>query len=117
MPEVAQTNLQLYNQLTAGGWSERDVARVRDAYVFACELFSGMVRPNGKQMVSHLVGTASALAAVDERPALVTAGLLHAAYDLGEFGDGTRGIKDVKRDAMVGAVGAEVEALVAAYSR
>jgi (p)ppGpp synthase/HD superfamily hydrolase len=117
MPEVAQTNLQLYNQLAGSGWSDPDIARIRDAYELACELFSGMVRPTGKQMVSHLVGTAGALAAVGERPVVVTAGLLHAAYDLGEFGDGTRGVKDPKRAAVAAAVGSEVEGLVTAYSR
>jgi (p)ppGpp synthase/HD superfamily hydrolase len=114
---VAQTNLQLYNQLSACGWDDGDFARVRDTYVLACDLFSGMIRPTGKPFVAHLVGTASALVAVDERPAVVAAGLLHAAYDLGEFGDATHGMTDAKRATVRASIGTEIEELVAAYTR
>jgi hypothetical protein len=114
---VAQTNLQLYNQVLERGWRDADVARLRDAYVLAFELFSAMSRPSGKVFVSHLVGTASVLAAIDERPAVVAAGLLHAAYTLGEFGDGTRGMTPKKRSAVRTVVGTEIEELVAEYAR
>jgi len=115
--ELAQTNLQLYDEVAPLGWSETDLVRLRDGYDLVCELFSGMVRPTGKTFVAHLVGTASALVRIGERPAVVLAGLLHAAYTLGEFGDGTRGESEPKRRVVTAAVGPEAEWLVSRYTR
>jgi (p)ppGpp synthase/HD superfamily hydrolase len=117
MNDVAQTNLQLYNQLAALGWDDVDLVLVRDAYLLATELFSGRLRPSGKTFLSHLVGTASVVAAVGERPSMVAAGLLHAAYASGEFGDGSRGLGRRKQRGVIEAVGVEVEQLVAAYTQ
>lgn len=116
MPELAQTNLQLYNQLVARGWSPGALADVRRTYELATELFSGQLRPSGKTFVAHLVGTASALAATDARADLVHAGLLHAVYTHGEFGDGRRGATDAKRSTVRATVGPAVEQLVMAYA-
>jgi (p)ppGpp synthase/HD superfamily hydrolase len=115
--ELAQTNLQLYNYLISMGWSDADLVKVRDAYILSCELFCAMFRPSGKPFLAHLVGTASVLAAVNERPAVVVAGLLHASYTLGEFGDGLRGMTERKREKLRRACGSDVEPLVAAYTR
>lgn len=117
MTDVAQTNLQLYNQLAGLGWDDAGLVLVRDAYALATDLFSGRLRPSGKLFVCHLVGTASVVAAMDARPTMVAAGLLHAAYESGEFGDGSRGITPDKQRVLSDAVGAEVEGLVAAYAR
>jgi hypothetical protein len=114
--DVAQTNLQLYDQLVAHGWSDAALADVRRAYELATELFAGQLRPSGKTFVAHTVGTASALAAADARPDLVRAGLLHAAYTHGEFGDGRRGVSRSKRAAVRKVVGPVVEQLVADYT-
>ena len=115
-PNHAQTNLQLYNQLTSLGWDEPALVLVRDAYGLASQLFSGQVRPTGKTFISHLVGTASVLASVGEHPTVVAAGLLHAAYAEGEFGDGSRGFSPHKRRTLVEAAGTYVECLVAVYT-
>ncbi len=116
MAEVAQTSLQLYNQLVAAGWSDADLGRTQAAYALAADLFAGQIRSSGKTFLEHLVGTASAVAAVGGRPALAHAALLHAAYTFGEFGDGQRDAADSKRATVRAVVGAEAEELVADYS-
>ncbi len=79
-------------------------------------LFAGHYRGNGKPFVAHLVGVASVLAAHDRPIETVAAGLLHSVYELGEFGDGTRGMSVRKQQQVRLAVGDAVEALVAGYS-
>jgi hypothetical protein len=79
-------------------------------------LFSARFRPSGKPFVAHLVGTASILARFGASVTVVTAGLLHAAYDQGDFGSGRNGITEAKRRQVHKGVGAEVEALIAGYT-
>jgi (p)ppGpp synthase/HD superfamily hydrolase len=112
----AQTNLQLYTQLRAAGYPEQDLKLVRSAYDLGMRIFPASFRGSGKPLLSHLVGTASILAAIGQSPAVATAGLLHAAYALGDFGDGRLGMTDAKRDRVRSAVGREVEDLVARYT-
>jgi hypothetical protein len=116
MAEVAQTNLQLYNQLIAAGWSDVNLDRTRAAYVLAIDLFAGQMRSSGKTFLNHLVGSASAVVAAGGRPDLVHAALLHAAYTHGEFGDGRRNAADSKRAAVRAVIGSEAEELVAEYA-
>jgi hypothetical protein len=116
MHELAQTNLQLYSQLIARGWSDADLARTRCAYELATDLFAGQLRPCGKTFLAHVVGTASALATIGARADLVDAGLLHAAYTHGEFGDGRRDAAESKRAVVRTAIGFTAESLVAAYA-
>src|SRR5215207_4102039 len=115
MREIAQTNLQLYNQLIDLRWSADDLRRTRDAYDLAAQLFSGRYRCSGKPFVAHLVGTASVVAAIDGRPGMVSAGLLHAAYDTGDFGNRVRGAG--RRSVLARVVGAQVEHLVDLYAQ
>jgi (p)ppGpp synthase/HD superfamily hydrolase len=117
MREHAQTNLQLYNQLVARGWSDAELACARRAYELATDLFAGQLRPSGKTFVAHVVGTASALAAAGARAELVVAGLIHAAYTHGDFGDGRWDAAEFKRTIVRAAVGATAEALVDEYAR
>jgi hypothetical protein len=113
--EVAQTNLQLYNQLCALQWDEADLAAVRRAYELARDLFSGQYRASGKTFVAHAVGTASAVAAVEPRVDLVLAGLLHAAYTVGDFGPARLALAG-RRPVVRAAVGAPAELVVLHYS-
>jgi len=62
------------------------------------------------------VGTASVVADVDGRRELVLAGLVHAAYDHGEWGDGRRGVTERKRRVLRAVVGTDAEAIVCAYA-
>jgi (p)ppGpp synthase/HD superfamily hydrolase len=115
MQTYAQTNLQLYNQMRAAGYAERDLALVRRAYELGTVLFAGAYRGSGKPLLAHLVGTGSILVSIGARPQTVAASVLHAVYMLGEFGDGRRGATPAKRARVRAAVGDEVEALVARY--
>lgn len=114
--QYAQTNLQLYTELRRAGYAPEQLAVVRAGYDLAMELFSASFRGSGKPLLAHLVGTASILASIGQSPEIVTAGLLHAAYALGDFGDGRFGVTDAKRARVRQAVGQVVEDLVARYT-
>jgi hypothetical protein len=83
---VAQTNLALYRQLHAAGFSTSDIAYISKAYELAAALFTCRFRASGKPFIAHLVGTASILIHIGADRETVAAGLLHAAYDQGQFG-------------------------------
>jgi (p)ppGpp synthase/HD superfamily hydrolase len=116
MPPFAQTNLELFAQLTRDGWSTAELVRIRVAYEVAMRLFTGCFRPSGKTFLAHLVRTASIVADLQGAPALVVAGLLHAAYSHGEFGTSAAGVSRHKRRRLRAAVGADAEALIAFYT-
>jgi (p)ppGpp synthase/HD superfamily hydrolase len=112
----AQTNLQLFNQMYDGGYDETQIAAVKKSYELAIVLFTGRFRGSGKTFIAHLVGTASILATLRAAPSMIAAGLLHAAYDSGDFGDGGQDITPAKQEYVRAAVGAEVEDYVARYT-
>jgi (p)ppGpp synthase/HD superfamily hydrolase len=112
----AQTNLQLYTQLRGAGYSDEQLSLVRSGYDLAMRLCTASFRGSGKPLLAHLVGTASILASIRQPVEIVTAGLLHAAYALGDFGEGRMGMTDSKRQRVRQAVGARVEDLVARYT-
>jgi len=111
-----QTNLQLYNQLLRSGYPESEIERVRAAHDLAARLFAGAYRGSGKPFLAHGVGTAGILAASGARGPVISAGLLHAAYTLGEFGDGRPGSSAARRKEVRDAVGGEAEDLVTRYA-
>jgi hypothetical protein len=115
MHSYAQTNVQLFNQLRSEGYSKQDRERVREAYVFAMHLFTGLFLPSGKMFIDHLVGTASILASLHVPVELVAAGLIHAAYLHGNFGGLRKGISETTRNQVKLAVGEEVEKYVVRY--
>ena len=115
MHSYAQTNIQLFNQLQRLSWSARDVQAAVSAYVLAASLVTGRFRPSGKTFLAHLVGTSSILASLPAPPPIVVAGLLHAAYSAGDFGDGTPGVSDAKRERVRSVAGEEAEAYVFRY--
>ena len=112
----AQTNIDLYNQLTAGGCPEDDLKLMRRAYELAVVLFSGLYRPSGKTFLDHVVGTASIAQAVSGKATLSAAGLLHSAYSHGDFGFAGRISAHARKRRLVDAVGSEVEAYVQMYT-
>jgi len=116
MTRYAQTNLELYTQMCAEGYDGDAQQSVLHAYTLAMHLFAGLYRPSGKVFVAHLVGTASALVEARARLPVVVAGLLHAAYTHGEFGDGWRGMTTVKRTRVATVVGGDAESLIARYT-
>jgi hypothetical protein len=116
MSDLVQTNVQLCRQVVALGWDDDDLVQLRVAYELAMWMFSGQFRANGKTQIAHHVGVASALARTGARPTLVVGGLVHSSYFLGEFGSGRLGPDPDKRTRVVDALGADVEALVDAYT-
>ncbi|ASC72503.1 hypothetical protein XM38_034610 [Halomicronema hongdechloris C2206] len=114
---ISQTNLQLWQQLQRAGYSSHDLKLINRAYQAAMILFSGRFRASGKSFIAHLVGTASILGHLGVSAPLVAAGLLHAAYDFGDFGGWKRsGITATKRMWLCREVGSQVEQYITAYS-
>jgi (p)ppGpp synthase/HD superfamily hydrolase len=111
----AQTNIQLFNQLRYLGYSDAALEQIYQAYGLVMQLFSGRFRPSGKTFIAHLVGTASILGQLQVSVELVTAGLLHAAYTHGDFGDRS-GISDAKRRKVRQVVGDQIEIYIAKYT-
>jgi (p)ppGpp synthase/HD superfamily hydrolase len=114
---VAQTNLQLFNQLRDAGWSEPDLARIKSTYALATRILTNRYRPDGKSFVAHGIGTASVLASEGCAVDVVIAGLVHGAYGWGDWGEGSHAMTDTKRAAVREVVGAEAERVIAAYTR
>ncbi|NJO39264.1 MAG: hypothetical protein HC769_00370 [Cyanobacteria bacterium CRU_2_1] len=113
----AQTNIQLFNQLSRQGYSNVDLCCIANVYKLAVNLFTGHFRPSGKTFIAHLVGTASILANLHVSPKLVATGLLHAAYSHGDFGGtGKKGISPAKRKQVACVVGQEIEECIAQYT-
>jgi len=112
----AQTNIQLYNQLRKLEYSVDDLALIRNAYELAVQLFTSRYRRTGKTFLAHVVGTASIVAFLQQKPALTAAALLHAAYTHGDFGLAKKSITSLKRKQLIRKVGSKVETYVAKYS-
>ncbi|MDZ4849754.1 MAG: HD domain-containing protein [Pirellulaceae bacterium] len=114
---IAQTNLQLYNQLLSQRRAAEELKNVRLAYELAMQLFASRFRATGKPFLAHLVGTASLLAWFEQPASVVMAGLLHAAFDAGDFADGRTGFNRSRQHRMERLVGDEVSSLVIEYHR
>ena len=116
MERIAQTNLQLYCQLLDQHWEGPALGLVADAYELALRLFAVRVRPNRKPFICHLVATASVTSSECDRAEATAASLLHAAYTLGDWGDGKRGPTPRRRALVERATGVATERLVARYT-
>ncbi|WP_457935465.1 hypothetical protein [Mesorhizobium sp. 10J20-29] len=116
-PTLAQTNLQLYQQLRAAGHSRQDLAILQRDNETACMLFGSKIRSTGRPFLCHAVGTASAALAQGASLDLVRTAFLHAAYKHGRFPDGTRGNSDAHRSWLRERTGGGVEKLVFAFSQ
>jgi hypothetical protein len=113
---IAQTNVQLYNQLRERRLPVAGLALVHAAYDLLSELYSGYYQADGKPFVAHGVGVASILASTGQPAEIIAVGLLHNAYGNADFGDGRRHVVTAYRRRIVrGAVGEEVERLLARF--
>ncbi len=112
---IAQTNLQLYNQLLNQGYTSAQCAAVRNGYELAMRLFSSKFRASGKPFLSHLVGTASLIAWLGRPVHEVVAALLHASFDAGDFADGARHVTPHRSRIVEQQVGHETLATIVAY--
>ncbi|MFL5911330.1 MAG: DUF6817 domain-containing protein [Gaiellaceae bacterium] len=107
---VAQTNIQLYNQLRAHGMSLEDMLLIRRAYEVNTTLYTGFFQADGKTFVSHGIGVASVLTEIGQPADVIAFGLLHNVYGNGDFGDHRGPGSTPKRRRLVrDAVGERVE--------
>ncbi|HKN94666.1 MAG TPA: HD domain-containing protein [Thermoleophilaceae bacterium] len=114
--QIAQTNLQLFNQLRERGLAIDELVEIRHAYELLTTLYAGHYQADGKPFVSHGVGVASILASLDQPAEIVSVGLLHNVYGNADFGDGVdHGITPSRRELVRAAVGARVEELLARF--
>jgi (p)ppGpp synthase/HD superfamily hydrolase len=114
---IAQTNIQLYNQLRARRLALDELLLVHRAYELLTTLYPGYYQADGKPFVAHCVGVASIVAGLDQPAELVAVGVLHNVYGNGDFGDGRNsGITDFRRDLVREAVGDRVEALLVRFA-
>jgi (p)ppGpp synthase/HD superfamily hydrolase len=114
---VAQTNIQLYNQLRKRELSLDELVLVHHAYELLTTLYSGYYQGDGKPFVAHGVGVASILAELGQPAEIVAMGLLHAIYDNAHFGDGgAGGTTPFRRQLVRDAVGERVEELVCRFT-
>lgn len=78
---LAQTAGALYRQLHAAGYGPNQLRAVQKCLAFSNRAFSGVHHASGKPLICHLVGTASAVMAMDSRVEMVCAGLTHALFE------------------------------------
>ena len=110
---IAQTNLQLYNQMLAQGRSVEELAFAKRAYDLASLIYSAHYQADGKPFISHTVGVASILCDLGLPIEVIAFGLIHNVYGNGDFGDGRQHQSTAARRLRVReAVGREVEELV-----
>jgi (p)ppGpp synthase/HD superfamily hydrolase len=118
MEQVAQTNLQLYNQLKAQGYNDEDLRVIHRAYEFLTTIYSGYYQADGKPFVAHTVGVASILGHLSFPVDFVATGLLHNVYGNGDFGDGLRNVATKRRRGIVrNEVGECIEGLIDRFPR
>ena len=86
-----QTNTALFAQMHLSGHAMDDIMRVRNAYRLSCFLFNGRYRKTERPFICHAVGVASVAANFERDIDFIIAGMLHAAYDSGQFPDGRIG--------------------------
>lgn len=113
--ELAHTHIQLFNQLIKAGYNSSELNFVFDSYQYCVELCDGF-QPCGKLFVSHLIRTASILVELDQETPVIVAGLLHAIYEFGDFGDGSRGISPWKQRSVKERVGTTVESYIQKFN-
>lgn len=116
MTQFAQTNIQLYNQLRNKGYSGQEINSVYQGYELAIQLFGCLFKPSGITFIAHHVSTASILASFHAPVNVVVAGLLHGAYNRGDFGEFRRGISVEKRAQVRCVIGHEAEEYLARYT-
>lgn len=114
---IAQTNIQLYNQLRARALPLDELVLVHRSYELLTTLYPGHYQADGKPFVAHGVGVASILAELDQPAEVVAVGLLHNVYGNADFGDGCGpGATRFRRRLVRKAVGARVEALLVRFA-
>jgi hypothetical protein len=113
---IAQTNIQLYNQLRDARLPLDDLVLVHRAYEFLTTLYPGHYQADGKPFVAHGVGVASILAWLDQPAEILAVGLLHNVYGNADFGDGwSSGATPFRRRVVRETMGERIEDLLARF--
>jgi hypothetical protein len=113
---IAQTNIQLYNQLREAGRTVDELVAVHRAYELATTLYSGYYQADGKPFVAHGAGVASILGWLDQPAEILAVGLLHNVYGNADFGDArAAGITSRRSRLVREAVGERVESLIVRF--
>jgi hypothetical protein len=116
MKQIAQTNLQLYNQIRLEGRPAEDLLLIRRCYELSVTLYTGCFQGDGKPFVAHTVGVASIMAHIGASSVVVAAGCVHNIYGNGNFGDGlSETVTPSRRDFVKEAVGDHVEAAITQF--
>ena len=115
--QIAQTHLQLLRQARDAGYGKSEIYDLRRDYETACRLHGHQARHSGRPFVCHLVGTASLVMAEGKTFTAIRAALNHAAYDVGRFPSGARGIRRGHVRWFTSRVGEEVADLVMAIEK
>ena len=106
---VAQTNIQLYNQLRRENRTLEELHFVHRAYEFITTLYGGFLQSDGKPFLSHSTGVASIVSQLGAPIEVVVAGLTHNIYGNGDFGDGrSKIITNSRRKLVISALGERV---------
>src|SRR4029450_6707042 len=117
MDPRAQTIGQLFVQLHEAGASAAELARVRDAYVLAMQLYSGLFSGSGKTTLAHEIGTGSLAHRFGGTIDLVVAGMIHGAYIVGDWGHYRLRINGKTRPELPAVIGENAEAHVYDYTQ
>lgn len=117
MDPRAQTIGQLVVQLHEAGASAAELARVRDAYVLAMQLYSGLFSGSGKTTLAHEIGTGSLAHRFGGTIDLVVAGMIHGAYIVGDWGHYRLRITGKTRAELRAVIGENAEAYVYDYTQ
>jgi hypothetical protein len=112
----AQNIAQLFLQLHGAGASGAELARVRDSYLLALQLYSGLFTGSGNTTLSHEIGTGSLAHHYGGSLHQLLAGMLHGAYLVGDWGEYRLRVTASKRAALRAAAGERAEAYVYAFA-
>lgn len=111
----AQTNLELYAQAIASGYSRDQCRMLAEAYLFALRQVFPLARGSGKPFIAHLVGTASLVLQSGCPDDWVIGALLHAVYQRRvPFQGGLT--PEERRSVLVARFGPRVDDLVHRYT-
>jgi (p)ppGpp synthase/HD superfamily hydrolase len=115
---VAQTNVQLYNELRVRGVARNELVLVHRAYELLTTLYPGYYQADGKPFVAHTVGVASILGQLGQPSEIVAVGLLHNVYGNADFGDGRGpGATPARRRLVRDELGARIEELLVRFAQ
>lgn len=117
MQSPAQNHLEFFEQAQQSGFSEDQLRRLRNAYLFAMRLYASRYTGGGKPTIVHEIGTASLALRYGCSFDTVLASLVHGAYWVGDWGRYRRGATRATRAQLREVVGDRPERIVYGFYR